>query len=87
MLKNGLTLPMDKTPQELLEDFFKTNDSYSQTDKDKITKAWTLLLSKTEHIVRACGKPYYFHPLRVAYILATNRLDADTIYIPFTNLI
>lgn len=79
MLKNGLTLPMDKTPQELLEDFFKTNDSYSQTDKDKITKAWTLLLSKTEHIVRACGKPYYFHPLRVAYILATNRLDADTI--------
>lgn len=79
MLKNGLTLPMDKTPQELLEDFFKTNDSYSQTDKDKITKAWNLLLSKTEHIVRACGKPYYFHPLRVAYILATNRLDADTI--------
>ena len=79
MLKNGLTLPIDKTPQELLEDFFKTNDSYSQTDKDKITKAWNLLLSKTEHIVRACGKPYYFHPLRVAYILATNRLDADTI--------
>ena len=79
MLKNGLTLPMDKTPQELLEDFFKTNDSYSQTDKDKITKAWNLLLSKTEHIVRACGKPYYFHPLRVAYILAANRLDADTI--------
>ncbi len=79
MLKNGLTLPMDKTPQELLENFFKTNDSYSQTDKDKITKAWNLLLSKTEHIVRACGKPYYFHPLRVAYILAANRLDADTI--------
>lgn len=79
MLKNGLTLPMDKTPQELLEDFFKTNDSYSQTDKDKITKAWNLLLSKTEHIVRACGKPYYFHPLRVAYILAANRLDVDTI--------
>ena len=71
--ENGVISSLCVTPSN------KTNDSYSQTDKDKITKAWNLLLSKTEHIVRACGKPYYFHPLRVAYILAANRLDADTI--------
>lgn len=78
-MKNEFDLPMDKTPAELLSDFFKTNDSYSDSDRQKITKAWDLLISKTEKIVRACGKPYYFHPLRVAYILAANRLDADTI--------
>ena len=78
-MRNEFDLPMDKTPDELLSDFFKTNDSYSDSDRQKITKAWDLLISKTEKIVRACGKPYYFHPLRVAYILAANRLDADTI--------
>lgn len=78
-MRNEFDLPMDKTPAELLSDFFKTNDSYSDSDRQKITKAWDLLISKTEKIVRACGKPYYFHPLRVAYILAANRLDADTI--------
>ena len=78
-MTNGLDLPMNKTPDELLSDFFKTNDSYAESDRQKITKAWNLLISKTEKIVRACGKPYYFHPLRVAYILAANRLDADTI--------
>ena len=78
-MTNGLDLPMNKTPDELLSDFFKTNDSYAESDRQKITKAWNLLISKTEKIVRVCGKPYYFHPLRVAYILAANRLDADTI--------
>ena len=78
-MRNEFDLPMDKTPAELLSDFFKTNDSYSDSDRQKITKAWDLLISKTEKIVRACGNPYYFHPLRVAYILAANRLDADTI--------
>lgn len=78
-MTNGLDLPMNKTPDELLSDFFKTNDSYAESDRQKITKAWNLLISKTETIIRACGKPYYFHPLRVAYILAANRLDADTI--------
>lgn len=78
-MRNEFDLPMDKTPAELLSDFFRTNDSYSDSDRQKITKAWDLLISKTEKIVRACGKPYYFHPLRVAYILAANRLDADTI--------
>jgi len=28
---------------------------------------------------RDCGLPYYLHPLRVAQILASNRLDSDTI--------
>lgn len=78
-MTNGLSLPLDKTPQELINDFFKTNDFYTKSDKEKILKSWNLLISKTENIIRACGKPYYFHPLRVAYILAENKLDADTI--------
>lgn len=78
-MTNGLSLPLDKTPQELINDFFKTNDFYTESDKEKILKSWNLLISKTENIIRACGKPYYFHPLRVAYILAENKLDADTI--------
>ena len=46
-MTNGLDLPMNKTPDELLSDFFKTNDSYAESDRQKITKAWNLLISKT----------------------------------------
>ena len=38
-MRNEFDLPMDKTPAELLSDFFKTNDSYSDSDRQKITKA------------------------------------------------
>ncbi|MCR4742860.1 MAG: HD domain-containing protein [Treponema sp.] len=66
-------------PEALLKEFFDLNPNYSEEDQKKISSAWDLLLSKTRHIKRACGKVYYLHPLRVANILAINKLDADTI--------
>lgn len=66
-------------PEALLKEFFDLNPNYSEQDKEKISRAWDLLLSKTRNIKRACGKAYYLHPLRVANILAINKLDADTI--------
>jgi len=66
-------------PEGLIKEFFVINENYSEDDKQRIIKAWNLLLSKTRDIKRACGKPYYLHPLRVANILANNKLDADTV--------
>ncbi len=72
-----------KAPQEdpdaLINEFFTINESYNEHDKQRIIKAWSLLLEKTKGLRRDCGKPYYMHPLRVANILAQNNLDADTI--------
>lgn len=69
----------ENQPDQLIKEFFTINDNYTDDDKSRILKAWTLLLEKTAGILRPCGKPYYMHPLRVANILAQNRLDADTI--------
>lgn len=66
-------------PDALIKEFFTINESYNEHDKQRIIKAWNLLLEKTNGLRRDCGKPYYMHPLRVANILAQNNLDADTI--------
>ena len=68
-----------ENPEELLKEFFRINDNYSESDMQRIKKAWNLLLEKTANLRRDCGKPYYMHPLRVANILAQNKLDADTV--------
>ncbi len=69
----------ENLPDQLIKEFFTINNNYTDDDKSRILKAWTLLLEKTAGILRPCGKPYYMHPLRVANILAQNRLDSDTI--------
>lgn len=69
----------EEDPENLIKEFFQINYNYSESDKEKIIKAWTLLVEKTKDVRRPCGKPYYMHPLRVANILAQNKLDADTI--------
>lgn len=63
----------------LLKEFLQKYEYFSEEDKTRISQAWNLLLLKTKDLVRSCGKPYYLHPLRVADILAVNKLDADTI--------
>ena len=73
----------EEDPDALIAEFFKVNDNYNEQDKQRILKAWNLLLEKTKGIRRDCGKPYYMHPLRVANILAENRLDADTVVAGF----
>ena len=66
-------------PDALIKEFFLVNDNYSEQDKAHIKKAWDILIQKTGDLKRECGLPYYLHPLRVAQILASNRLDADTV--------
>lgn len=66
-------------PDALINEFFLVNDNYSEQDKAHIKKAWDILIEKTGDLKRECGLPYYLHPLRVAQILASNRLDADTV--------
>lgn len=55
----------------LLEEFFTTFDFYSPDEKSIIKKAWDLLGTKV-------GADYV-HPLRVAFILAENKLDGESI--------
>lgn len=73
----------EEDPDALINEFFKVNDNYNEQDNQRILKAWNLLIEKTKGIRRDCGKPYYMHPLRVANILAENRLDADTVVAGF----
>ena len=63
----------------LLKEFFDTFDFYSDEDKQKIETAWNLLCKKSHGKNRSDGSPYYVHPLRIAYILAQNKMDAESI--------
>ena len=53
----------------LLAEFFATFPQFNSDDsKKKITDAWNFLLKKSDGILRSCGKPYYLHPMRIAFI-------------------
>ena len=69
----------ETNPDLLLEVFFKTFDTFSEPEKKRISLAWDFLLKKTKGLVRACGLPFYLHPIRVASILAQTNFDIDTI--------
>jgi len=63
----------------LLREFFGTFDFYSDEDKRKIEAAWDLLCEKSLGKIRSDGSPYCLHPLRIAYILAQNKMDSESI--------
>ena len=63
----------------LINQFFTEYDYFNDDDKIRIKKAWALLIEKCGDKKRSCGMPYYLHPLRLARILASSKLDADTI--------
>ena len=63
----------------LLGEFFGAFDYYSDVDKRKIEAAWNLLCEKSRGKIRADGSPYCLHPLRIAYILAQNKMDSESI--------
>ena len=65
--------------QSLLQEFFAANDYLTSEEKSQISKAWDFLVTCTSTETRSSGEPYYIHPLRVAHILAQNKLDSDTI--------
>lgn len=74
-MKDGFILKTEgEDPEKLISAFFTNFDYFSQEETDRILMAWKLLVSKatdkTEH---------YIHPLRVACILAQNKMDGDTI--------
>lgn len=65
-------------PDELLKEFFSKHSYFSSDEKIQIEKAWNLLVKKAGNMERFGGL-YYVHPLRVANILAENKLDCETI--------
>lgn len=73
----------NENPNELLLSFFKRFPEYEGDGKKRITEAWQYLVEKETGLKRACGKPYYLHPMRVAAILAQGKMDADSIIAGF----
>ena len=65
-------------PAELINEFFSAHQIYSDQEKSLITSAWNYLLENCQGKL-LYNEPYYLHPLRVAKILAENKLDADCI--------
>ncbi|MBP3561432.1 MAG: bifunctional (p)ppGpp synthetase/guanosine-3',5'-bis(diphosphate) 3'-pyrophosphohydrolase [Treponema sp.] len=69
----------ENNPSALLQEFIQNFSFYSDSSKEKITKAWDFLLQNCKDKKRLCGSPYYLHPLRIAYILAQREFDDDCI--------
>lgn len=69
----------ENNPSALLQEFIQKFSFYSDSSKEKITKAWDFLLQNCKDKKRPCGSPYYLHPLRIAYILAQREFDDDCI--------
>ncbi|MCR5046303.1 MAG: RelA/SpoT family protein [Treponema sp.] len=65
-------------PKILIDSFFEFFPEF-KNDQKRISSAWNFLLQKTQGMTRSCGKPYCLHPMRVAAILAKNKLDSDSI--------
>lgn len=77
----------ENNPQALLDEFFSRYEFYNEEDRVHIAQAWNLLLEKCGDKKRSCGTPYYVHPLRVADILAKNKMDAHTIIVAIIHTI
>ncbi len=69
----------ENNPDALIGEFFTDNGYLSEEDRKRIGEAWNFLVGKCGGKLRPCGSPYYLHPLRVANIIAQNRLDADAV--------
>ena len=77
MLLDITTNNTETDPQVLIDAFWANFDGYSDDDRKKFSDAWNFLIEKTAGMKRACGLPYYLHPMRVASILAQSKLDID----------
>ena len=66
-------------PNELINEFFSLHDNFSDEEKRAICASWDFLLDQSKHKGMLYNEPYYLHPLRVANILADNKLDADCV--------
>ena len=66
-------------PIDLINEFFSLHDNFSDEEKRVICASWDFLLDQSKHKGMLYNEPYYLHPLRVANILADNKLDADCV--------
>jgi GTP pyrophosphokinase len=64
------------TPQDLIRGIKKY---YRSVDEDLIEKAYLFALTKHGTQIRESGVPFFFHPLEVAEILISLKMDQDTI--------
>lgn len=78
MSKNIIFNSDESDSQALIQEFFEVFPHY-EPSREKIVKAWDFLLSHSQGRIRSCGKPYYLHPLRIAFILAQGEFDEDCI--------
>ena len=66
-------------PIDLINEFFSVHHNFSDEERKAITASWDFLLDQSKHKGMLYNEPYYLHPLRVANILADNKLDADCV--------
>ena len=69
----------ESNTEDLITEFFSINDYFGKSEQESIKKAWELLIKKSESVESVYDNPYYLHPLRVAHILAQNKMDVETI--------
>ncbi|MBR2106128.1 MAG: bifunctional (p)ppGpp synthetase/guanosine-3',5'-bis(diphosphate) 3'-pyrophosphohydrolase [Treponema sp.] len=69
----------ESNTKDLITEFFSINDYFGKSEQESIKKAWELLIKKSESVESVYDNPYYLHPLRVAHILAQNKMDVETI--------
>lgn len=63
----------------LLDTFFREYPDYTGSDAELIKSGWDFLCKAAGAKLRPGGEPYILHPMRVACILAENKLDAEGI--------
>lgn len=68
---------------EQLDQFFTNFPYFTSDDRTRITSAWDFMQERKKGVQRSCGETFMQHPLRVAHILATLNLDADSIICAF----
>jgi hypothetical protein len=71
----------DKEPDDIIEDIINNIKSYQDDDNAiaMVRKAYNYALNAHNDQIRKSGEKYIYHPLGVAHILTTLKVDATTI--------
>ncbi len=64
---------------ESLTAFFSEHPHFTAQDRERISEAWNFMRDLKGGACRSCGESYLEHPLRVAGILASLKLDGDSV--------
>ena len=78
----GFDITTDNTerdPLTLRDEFLRRFDGFTDEEKSRFASAWDFLLARTDGLYRACGLPYFLHPMRVAAVLAESGMDIDCV--------